>query len=81
MLILSRYTGQTIEIDGGIEIEVLKISGNQVRLGIRAPKETLVLRGELEKKRDSATVKPLSDDRMHDFFELAEKQETSNGGE
>ena len=49
MLILSRHKGQTIEIDGGIEIEVLKISGNQVRLGIRAPKETLVLRGELEK--------------------------------
>ena len=47
MLCLSRYTGQTIEIEGGIEIEVLKISGNQVRLGIRAPKETLVLRGEL----------------------------------
>ena len=63
MLILSRNKGQTIEIEGGIEIEVLKISGNQVRLGIRAPKETLVLRGELEKKRDSATAKPLSDDR------------------
>ena len=50
MLILSRHKGQTIEIDGGIEIEVLKISGNQVRLGIRAPKEIKVLRGELEKK-------------------------------
>ena len=49
MLVLSRYKGQTIQITGGIEIEVLKISGNQVRLGIRAPKETLVLRGELEK--------------------------------
>jgi len=52
LLILSRYKGQTIEIDGGIEIEVLKISGNQVRLGIRAPRETLVLRGELEKKQE-----------------------------
>ena len=60
MLILSRYTGQTIEIDGGIEVEVLKISGNQVRLGIRAPKETLVLRGELEKKCVSDTVKPIT---------------------
>ena len=64
MLVLSRYAGQTIQIDGGIEIEVLKISGNQVRLGIRAPRETLVLRGELEKLET-----------------LAEKQETSNGGE
>ena len=56
MLILSRYKGQTIQITGGIEIEVLKISGNQVRLGIRAPKETLVLRGELEKKDEPLRV-------------------------
>ena len=53
MLVLSRYTGQTIQITGGIEIEVLKISGNQVRLGIRAPKEIKVLRGELEKQETS----------------------------
>ena len=58
MLVLSRYPGEAVVIEGGIEIEVLKVSGNQVRLGIRAPRETLVLRGE-----------------------LAEKQETSNGGE
>jgi len=43
-LILSRNKGQTIEIEGGIEIKVLKISGNQVRLGIRAPREIQVLR-------------------------------------
>ena len=54
MLVLTRYTGQTIEIEGGIEIEVLKISGNQVRLGIVAPQETLVLRGELVKKQETS---------------------------
>ena len=54
MLVLSRCTGQTIEIEGGIEIEVLKISGNQVRLGIVAPQETLVLRGELVKKQETS---------------------------
>ena len=56
MLILSRYKGQTIQITGGIEIEVLKISGNQVRLGVRAPKEIKVLRGELEKKVEPLRV-------------------------
>ena len=56
MLVLSRYAGQTIKIDGDIEIEVLKISGGQVRIGIRAPRETVVLRGELERKQEVQPV-------------------------
>jgi len=56
MLCLSRYAGQTIEIEGGIEIEVLKISGNQVRLGVRAPREIQVLRGELVAKVEPLRV-------------------------
>ena len=47
MLVLSRKKGQTIVIDGQIEIEVLKVKGNTVRLGINAPKNIKVLRGEL----------------------------------
>ena len=47
MLVLSRKKGQTVVIDGQIEIEVLKVKGNTVRLGINAPKNIKVLRGEL----------------------------------
>ena len=47
MLVLSRKKNQTIVIDGQIEIEVLKIKGNTVRLGITAPSNIKVLRGEL----------------------------------
>lgn len=47
MLVLSRKLNQTIVIDGQIEIEVLKCKGNTVRLGIRAPQNIKVLRGEL----------------------------------
>ena len=47
MLVLSRKTNQTIVIDGRIEVEVLKIKGNTVRLGIKAPSTVKVLRGEL----------------------------------
>jgi len=47
MLVLSRKLNQTIVIDNQIEIEVLKIKGNTVRLGIRAPSSIKVLRGEL----------------------------------
>jgi len=47
MLVLSRKKNQTIVIDGKIEIEVVKVKGNTVRLGITAPNDIKVLRGEL----------------------------------
>ena len=47
MLVLSRKQNQTVLIDGQIKVEVLKIKGNTVRLGITAPANVKVLRGEL----------------------------------
>ena len=47
MLVLSRKKNETIIIDGKIKIEVLKVKGNTIRLGITAPKDVRVLRGEL----------------------------------
>ena len=48
MLVLSRKKNETILIDGNVEIEVLQIKGNTIRLGIKAPKDIRVLRGELK---------------------------------
>ena len=48
MLVLSRKKNQTILIDGQIEIEVLQIKGSSIRLGIKAPTDVRVLRGELK---------------------------------
>ncbi len=47
MLVLSRKKSEAIVIDGQIKIEVLKIKGNTIRLGITAPAEIKVFRGEL----------------------------------
>ena len=47
MLVLSRKRNETIVIGPNVEIHVLKISGNSVRLGISAPKDVKVIRGEL----------------------------------
>ena len=47
MLVLSRKKDESIILDGQIEIQVLKIKGNTVRLGIKAPAHIKVLRGEL----------------------------------
>jgi carbon storage regulator len=47
MLVLSRKLNQEIRIGDDIVIRVLEIKGNRVRLGIFAPREVPVLRGEL----------------------------------
>jgi len=47
MLVLSRKFNQSIVIDGGIKITVVEIRGNRIRLGIEAPQEVGVMRGEL----------------------------------
>lgn len=47
MLVVSRKVGQRIIIDEQITITVIEIRGNQIRLGIEAPKEVPVQREEL----------------------------------
>ena len=47
MLVLSRKLNETIVIDGQIKIEVLKVKGNTIKLGITAPDDVKILRGEL----------------------------------
>lgn len=48
MLVLSRKIGDTIRIGDDIEIVVSRISGNRVTIGIDAPKDVRILRGEVE---------------------------------
>ena len=54
MLVLSRRTGQKIVIGNGIEIEVVSITGEGVRLGISAPSETSIHRYEVFSEIQSA---------------------------
>jgi carbon storage regulator len=49
MLILSRRPGESLTIGDEITITVLDVSGNQIRLGITAPREVRVLREEIYK--------------------------------
>ncbi|HEY3497022.1 MAG TPA: carbon storage regulator [Polyangiaceae bacterium] len=49
MLILARRKGQRIRIGGDIEVVVTELSRGEVRLGIVAPKDVLVLREEVRK--------------------------------
>jgi carbon storage regulator len=47
MLILTRRIGETLIIGDDVNITVLGIKGNQVRLGINAPKDVSVHREEI----------------------------------
>ena len=47
MLVLSRKTNETIKIGDDIEIRILEVKGDTVRIGIEAPKSVDILRGEL----------------------------------
>ena len=48
MLVLTRKVGERIQIGNEITVVVTKVAGNRVTLGIEAPKEVRIVRGELE---------------------------------
>ena len=61
MLILSRKTNQKILIGDDIEITIIEVRGDQVKIGIKAPQEIQVFRQELYKEiqaenKSAATV-------------------------
>jgi carbon storage regulator len=47
MLILTRRVGETLVIGDDVNVTVLGVRGNQVRLGVDAPKEVAVHREEI----------------------------------
>lgn len=50
MLVLSRAIDETVIIDGHIEVTVLDVRGDKVRLGITAPREMPIHRGEVQQR-------------------------------
>lgn len=54
MLVLTRKISQQIQIGDGVVITVLQVNGNSVRIGIEAPREVRVVRGELGLKNEQA---------------------------
>jgi carbon storage regulator len=49
MLILSRRPGESLTIGDDVVVTVVGVKGNQIRLGITAPREVLVLRDEVHR--------------------------------
>ena len=48
MLVLSRKKGERIKIGDNVVITIADLRGDKVRIGIEAPKDTLILREEIK---------------------------------
>jgi carbon storage regulator len=53
MLVLTRKPGQSIMIGDGIEVQVLSVAGEKIRLGITAPREVSIFRNEVYDRIES----------------------------
>ena len=62
MLILSRRIGETLMVGDDISITVVGVKGNQVRIGINAPKNVSVLREEIFNRTKNGQFKLISSD-------------------
>ena len=81
MLVLTRKLGESIAIDDRIRITVVALKGNQVKLGIEAPAETKIYRGEIyakimEENQRAATTEPQDFSVLQSWWQQWQTSET-----
>ncbi|WP_214627320.1 carbon storage regulator CsrA [Paenibacillus agaridevorans] len=80
MLVLSRKKGESILIGEDIEISIVEITNDQIKLGITAPKEVTILRKELyvsvEHTNRDAEQSPISMAELKEQFNLLKKEKS-----
>jgi carbon storage regulator len=76
MLILTRRVGETVMIGNDVTVTVLGVKGNQVRIGVNAPRDVAVHREEIyerikrenEQQGGDSAPKPVKNGHAHDAF-------------
>lgn len=74
MLALTRKKGESLIINNNIEITVLEVRGEQIKLGVRAPKEVPVYRKELYEQIEEANRASVQSDGIKNLHNLLNKQ-------
>lgn len=80
MLVLSRRTNETIQIGDEIFITVLGVEGDKVKIGISAPREVTILRGEIvealksQEKIKALLVEGLEPDSFKNLRDMLESE-------
>ncbi len=62
MLILTRRVGESLMVGDDVTITVLGVKGNQVRVGVKAPKEVAVHREEILNRIEDAAAREETDE-------------------
>lgn len=63
VLILTRKVGESVLIGDGIKVSILAVKGNQVRVGIDAPKDVSVHREEVRERLEEGKAASMESDR------------------
>jgi len=75
MLVLARKLGQSIIIDNLIEVTVVEVRGDQVRLGLTAPRNISIYRKELLEQIRSENAAAASSAGLDEVLDIIEEKE------
>lgn len=73
MLALTRRVGESLVLDNDIEITVLEIRGEQIKLGINAPKEVPVYRKEVYVQIEAANKAAVQSKGLKNLKQMLDK--------
>ncbi len=71
MLVIRRRSGESLLVGDNVEVEILEVSGGQVKLGIRAPRDVSILRKEvyLTREQNRAAVESARSPRVQRWID------------
>jgi len=73
MLVVSRKVGEELKVGEDIIVKVIDIDKNQVKIGIDAPRNVMILRMELVKeitKQNKLSIQDTTDDTLHTLSDM-----------
>ena len=71
MLVLSRKFKEEIYLGNDVSIKVVEITKNGIKLGIDAPKDMIILRGELKKRIEDSNKKAINNSELKQVKDLS----------